>query len=142
MLSHLHSSEAMDGVAEHGTGLKKLQTQIIDLKLGEPFHRMLKVTGKTLMSLRVQIVEQNFVDDIDLNTIFCLCPHVTDLEVGKLCPWGVVGGVRGDQIELLCLYGVQLQGIIDIMEGGTGGVFTQDCRTLPQCFRSIWRPSQ
>lgn len=84
--------DTMDAVAEYCAGLKKLTIDRIDLRHAESIERMLKVTGKTLISLRLWRLDTSGDPDtaqtlFDIKSIFRLCPHVTELVAGHLHPW-------------------------------------------------------
>lgn len=107
---------AMHSVAQFGAGLKTLEIDA-DFEQKEVLTRMLEVTGKTLISLELRGMPAGASDDdddddavplLDVEFIFKLCPHVTNLSLTALCPEDYL---LSDQVELLCSYGMQLETI-------------------------------
>lgn len=130
----LASLDMLNAVAENGAGLKRLAISGVDVCVPEPFYHMLKVTGETLLSLKVDRFE-NFhsyseesgtsedIEDhngtipfFDIKAIFRFCPHVEELrvysELGPDC----------DQLEavvdLYCSYGKGLKKLDSFVNEG------------------------
>lgn len=76
---------------------------------------MLEVIGKTLRALSLGL--HSFSEDqrmlFDIKDIFNLCPFLTDLDVGEIPSWD---RLHLDKVELVYLYGTQLNSISDVEE--------------------------
>lgn len=125
---HLYHVTMAEAVVDHGAGLKPLALSCIDLEEAEACHRLFKVMGETLLSLKVDRFQSfyhysNFVisvdDDeslFDIKTIFALCPRLEELGIYLELSTGCEH--LGDVVDMYFSYGNKLKKIDGFLKEG------------------------